>query len=247
MEKNNKSKNIKQLTKFLNSNENIFEIGIDEVGRGPLFGRVYTASVILPRDDKFDFSILKDSKKFTSKKKIKIVYDYIIANCIAYSVQYIEHDIIDKINIRNATYECMSKSVKDIIEKLIQKNLIIRDNLSENLYILVDGNYFKPYTYFNNTKQILQQINHETIEHGDSIYCSIAAASIIAKVERDKYIEDICTKFPKLIDYYDLLNNKGYGTLKHMNGIKKYGISEWHRTSFGICKQQHINPSNYYN
>jgi ribonuclease HII len=79
-------------------------------------------------------------------------------------------------------------------------------------------------------------ISHTCIEGGDNLYASIAAASILAKTERDKYIEDVCAENPDLITKYDLLKNKGYGTKKHLDGIKEHGISTFHRRSFGICK-----------
>ena len=84
------------------------------------------------------------------------------------------------------------------------------------------------------------------IEGGDNKFCSIAAASILAKVERDKYIREICSNFPKLNSYYGLLTNKGYGTSKHMDGIKKYGISKWHRTTYGCCREATINDDEFY-
>ena len=82
---------------------------------------------------------------------------------------------------------------------------------------------------------IIKQVPVKCIEGGDNKYCSIAAASIIAKVERDNYIYEMCKKYPILDTYYDLSKNKGYGTAKHMDGIKKYGITQWHRKTFGIC------------
>lgn len=238
----NKTNKTNLLINFLNDDDSIYEIGVDEVGRGPMFGRVYTAAVILPRDKDFDFTLLKDSKKFTSKKKLNMVYEYIIKNCVAYSVSYIEHNVIDKINIRNATHDSMHISVSRILDSISKTTKIN----NQDYYILVDGNYFKPYTYLNTEKQIIEQIKHSTIEHGDNTYSVIAAASIIAKVERDKYIEDMCSQFPKLNLFYDIGSNKGYGTQKHMDGIKKYGISPWHRTSFGICRSQSVNNKDIY-
>ena len=97
-------------------------------------------------------------------------------------------------------------------------------------HILVDGNYFKPYLH----EQRI--IPHTCIEGGDNLFTSIAAASILAKVSRDKYIYKLCDDYSNLEDFYDLRNNKGYGTKKHMEGIKNHGITQWHRRSFGICK-----------
>ena len=93
---------------------------------------------------------------------------------------------------------------------------------------------------------MLQQISHILIEGGDNKFCSIAAASILAKVERDKYISDLCKCYKKLDIYYGLESNKGYGTAKHMEGIQKYGISPWHRISYGCCKTANINKEEFY-
>lgn len=100
--------------------------------------------------------------------------------------------------------------------------------------LLVDGNDFKPYVVMKN--DALEQVPHVCIEGGDNKYSSIAAASILAKVARDAYIEDLCNEHPELVERYDMQNNKGYGTKKHMDGIQLYGITKWHRRSFGICK-----------
>ena len=224
-----KTKNNKQQTKQqpLNvsyyNDDNIIEIGIDEVGRGPMFGRVYTAAVILPKEG-FDHSKMKDSKKFHSKKKINEVSEYIKENAIAWSIQWEDEKVIDKINIRNATHSAMHKAIKEIYDKENDKNYVL----------LVDGNDFKPYIVIK--ENILEQVSHVCIEGGDNKYSSIAAASILAKVARDAYIDEMCVLNPELIEKYDLNNNKGYGTKKHMDGISEHGITEWHRRSFGICK-----------
>jgi len=210
-----------------NSENNNWEIGIDEAGRGPLFGRVYTAAVVLPKDkDLFDHSLMKDSKKFTSKKKINEVYEYIKKNAIAYNVSYEDETTIDKINILQATFKSMHNSVRNILQNKPDDTKIEK--------LLVDGNNFKPYTYLHNNH--ITQLNHTCIEGGDNKFCSIAAASILAKVERDKYIEELCEKNPDLDDKYGILKNKGYGTRKHIDGIKQYGISEFHRKTYGLCK-----------
>jgi ribonuclease HII len=224
-----KTKNNKQQTKqqLLNvsyyNDDNIIEIGIDEVGRGPMFGRVYTAAVILPKEG-FDHLKMKDSKKFHSKKKINEVSEYIKENAIAWSIQWEDEKVIDKINIRNATHSAMHKAIKEIYDKENDKNYVL----------LVDGNDFKPYIVIK--ENILEQVSHVCIEGGDNKYTSIAAASILAKVARDAYIDELCVLNPELIEKYDLSNNKGYGTKKHMDGISEHGITEWHRRSFGICK-----------
>ena len=213
---------------FENEDSVFLEIGVDEAGRGPMFGRVYVAAVILPKDPKqFDFSKVKDSKKFHSEKKIKEVAEYIKTHAIAWSIKYAEHNVIDKLNIRRATLEMMHEAINEVCTKMEEKK--------KEYYLLIDGNDFIPMMYLQNENLI--QLPYKTIEGGDNIYACIAAASILAKVSRDEYIMEICKENPDLQEKYDLENNKGYGTKKHMDGIKKYGISQWHRKSFGICKE----------
>ena len=213
------------LIKKLSDEYNV-EIGVDEVGRGPMFGRVYCAAVILPDNDTFKYEILKDSKKFTSKKKLEEAAKYIKENCISFSIAFCEHSEIDNINIRQATHKAMNEAIRKIIK------------FTDNNIVLIDGKDFKPITYLENEQ--IKQVPVKCIEGGDNKYCSIAAASIIAKVERDNYIYDMCKKYPILDTYYDLSKNKGYGTAKHMDGIKKYGITQWHRKTFGICNNSNI-------
>ena len=204
------------------------EIGIDEAGRGPMFGRVYIGAVVLPKDSKqFDFSKMKDSKKFHSDKKIKEVAEYIKLHAIAWTVTYAEHTDIDAKNIRRATIDCMHNAVNEIMEKM--------NTIPDKLYLLVDGNDFIPMMKLCDDSYI--QIPHKCIESGDNTYASIAAASILAKVTRDEYIMQMCKENPELNTRYDLESNKGYGTKKHMDGIKLNGISQWHRKSFGLCKE----------
>jgi ribonuclease HII len=229
--KNKKNKIIQQpLKKYFDENVSIIELGIDEAGRGPMFGRVYAGLVVLPKDDSFDHSQMKDSKKFHSKKKIEQVSEYIKENAIAWAVEYEDEQTIDDINILQATQSAMHKCIKKVLTK-------ITDIDQDKLLLLVDGNYFKPYTMFNKTKTKIETIKYQMIEGGDNKYTSIAAASILAKVERDKYIEDLCVSNPELIELYGIDSNKGYGSKKHMDGIKQYGITKWHRKTFGICKE----------
>tara|TARA_B100000424_G_C22904900_1_gene481264 strand:+ start:199 stop:864 length:666 start_codon:yes stop_codon:yes gene_type:complete len=215
------------LQPFYNSS-NKYEIGIDEAGRGPMFGRVYAAAAVLPGVDDFNHDLMKDSKKFTSKKKITECSNYIKEHAVAFSVQYKDPDIIDKINIREATLACMQNAVTDVLSKLETYN---------GVTLLVDGNDFKPYMYFDTS---YKNIPHVTIKGGDNLYTSIAAASILAKVARDEYINDICEKHPTLIEHYDIQSNKGYGTKKHIEAIKTHGITSMHRKSYGICKESEI-------
>jgi ribonuclease HII len=220
------------LKKFYHSETNIIEIGADEAGRGPMFGRVYSGAVVLPKDDSFDHYKMKDSKKFTSKnnKKIQEVADYIKANAIAWAVEYEDERVIDDINILQATQSAMHKAIRSVLKQ-------IKDLDTNNLFLLIDGNYFKQLTVFNKSNNRIENAKFETIEGGDNKFTSIAAASILAKVERDKYIEDLCLQNPELIEKYGIDSNKGYGSKTHMDGIRKYGITKWHRRTFGLCKE----------
>jgi ribonuclease HII len=213
---------------FFDPDQLIVEIGIDEAGRGPMFGRVYVGVVVLPKDNSFNHSQMKDSKKFHSKKKIEQVADYIKQNAIAWAVEYEDEQTIDNINILQATQLAMHKGITNVLSQL--SNLL--DINYDKILILVDGNYFKPFTILNEIP-----IKYKMIEGGDNKYTSIAAASILAKTERDKYIDELCEENPELVEHYNINSNKGYGSKTHMNGIKQYGITKWHRKTFGICKE----------
>jgi ribonuclease HII len=223
------------LNKYYSEDENIVEIGVDEVGRGPLFGRVYTAAVILPKDDSFDHSKMKDSKKFHSKQKILEAAEYIKQNAIAWSVSYESEITIDEINILQATQQAMHSAINKCIIKNEEQSK--QSKQSTQVKLLIDGNYFKPIVKYNSVRKMLEQVDYVCIEGGDNKYTAIAAASIIAKVARDTYIEELCAANPELIEKYSIDSNKGYGAKKHMDGIKEHGITIWHRRSFGPCKE----------
>ena len=211
------------LQPYYNEDPEIVEAGIDEAGRGPMFGRVYVAAVVLPKDtDKevYDHSIMKDSKRFHSRRRIREVYDYIKENAVSYCVAYEEAESIDLINIRQAVLQGMHNSID---------GLTSRPNL-----LLVDGNDFKPYIKFKD--DVWEQTQHICIKGGDNKYTSIAAASILAKVERDEWIDKMCDENPELDEIYGIRSNKGYGSKNHLEAIAKNGISKWHRRSYGICK-----------
>jgi ribonuclease HII len=220
-----------------------YEIGIDEAGRGPMLGRVYAAAAILPAAP-FNHALMKDSKKFHSEKKIQEAAAYIKANAIAWAVAYSSESVIDEVNIRNATHQAMHKAVQYILapapdnaaapatDVVGQKNPHFSAKPTADILLLVDGNDF-PTLY----SAAMEPVSHICIEGGDNTYTCIAAASILAKVARDNYIAELCATEPMLITRYDLLKNKGYGTKKHMDGIKEHGITPYHRKSFGICKQ----------
>ena len=193
------------------------EVGIDEAGRGPLFGPVYTAAVIFPQDEEFLNDLIVDSKKLTSHRKRLIAYDYVKENAIDYSIFAVDEKIIDKLNIFHATYWGTHRA--------LDKLTVIPE------HILMDGNKFKPYDRDG------EYIPHTCVVKGDNKYASIAAASILAKVERDLFIENICDKYPILEERYNMRNNKGYGTKDHMSGIEKYGVTDKHRFSYKIVEQ----------
>ena len=230
-----KKRIVEPLKHYFNEDTAIIEIGIDEAGRGPMFGRVYAGLAILPKDDSFDHSLMKDSKKFHSKKKIEQVASYIKENAVAWAVEYEDEQTIDDINILQATQSAMHKCIKNVLIQLQNKNKEKELDIN-NLLLLVDGNYFKPYSLLNKAKTKMEYIRYQMIEGGDNKYTPIAAASILAKVERDKYIDQLCLENPELVERYGIDTNKGYGSKKHMDGIKQYGITKWHRKTFGICK-----------
>ena len=210
------------LNKFYNEDSELLEIGIDEAGRGPLFGRVYTGAVVLPKDVDFEFDKMKDSKKFNSVKKINEVAEYIKEKALAWSVTYNDEKVVDNINIRQSVLSSMHNSIK---------NVMTADN---EYLLLVDGNDFRPYMMFKDDEYL--PVKHICIEGGDNKYCAIAAASILAKTERDKYIYELCEENPELKEKYGIDRNKGYGTKTHLDGIKNFGITKWHRKTYGICK-----------
>jgi len=214
------------LTKFYNQDWDKLEVGIDEAGRGPLFGRVYTAAVILPKDESFKYDWLKDSKKFSSEKKILEVANYIKENALAWNVTYNDEKNIDKINIRQSVLSSMHHSIKGVMK-----------DKEKEYFLLVDGNDFKPFMRYEN--EMFLPVEHQCIEGGDNKYCAIAAASILAKTERDKYIQELCEENPDLKEKYGIHKNKGYGTKEHLVGISNHGISKWHRKTYGICKMYH--------
>jgi ribonuclease HII len=157
----------------------------------------------------FFHPLLNDSKQLKEKDR-DILRPIIEKESIAYAVKAVDNNEIDIINILQATYTAMHLCV-DV--------LTTKPNL-----LLIDGNRFKPY----------KKIAHQCIVKGDGKYASIAAASILAKTYRDEEMKKLHQKFP----YYDWLNNKGYGTLKHRQAIEEYGLCEYHRKSFDIVPKQ---------
>ena len=227
------------LTEYDPTVDNI-EIGIDEAGRGPLFGRLYVAAVVLPKGF-YDKSI-RDSKKFTSKKKLNEVAQMIKSKAVAWHIEYIEHDVIDEINIRQAVFRGMHKAAREIMREIDQKPLA---DLSAkgDYFLLVDGNDFEPLVTYNESAGTFIRVPFTTVEKGDGTYQTIAAASILAKDARDAYIGRLCEEYPELSERYGIDRNMGYGTARHLEGIREYGITQWHRRTFGNnCKTAELNP-----
>ena len=210
--------------KLIHDISNDYELCLDEVGRGCMFGNVYIACVVLPKDNSFNKKDIKDSKKIKSRAKLDRISEYIKKNALFWHVESISVDVIDSVNILQSVMIGMHNCIDNILSKIDVKN--------KKVELLVDGNYFNEYKYVDGTK-----INHVTIKQGDGKYLGIAAASILAKSSRDKYIIDLCEKYPLLKDNYGLHNNMGYGTKTHLEGIEINGITQWHRKTFGKCKE----------
>ncbi len=227
------------LAKWYTEDASVVEMGVDEAGRGPLFGRVYAAAVVLPKGiatDAFDYTDIKDSKKFHSKKKIADVAEYIKTHAIAWSVKYADEQTIDEINILQATQQAMHEAIIDIAQRLDVSSSSGAEAGTTTYQLLIDGNYFVPILHKHSVTKKLSHMPFVTIEQGDGKYASIAAASILAKVARDAYIQKLCAVYPVLQERYCLHKNMGYAANVHREGIKQHGITQWHRRTFGICK-----------
>ena len=188
-------------------NKNTIEAGCDEAGRGCLAGPVVAAAVILPEN--FKHKWLNDSKKLSEKNRKELRIE-IEEKAIAFAIASCSHLEIDEINILKASFLAMHRSLDQL--KLSPKS------------ILVDGNRFTPY----------KKIQHHCIIGGDAKYLSIAAASILAKTERDEIMETLHLEFP----YYNWKKNKGYPTLEHRNAIRTYGACSYHRKTFTLLPPQ---------
>tara|TARA_Y100000817_G_scaffold312437_1_gene306393 strand:+ start:647 stop:1282 length:636 start_codon:yes stop_codon:yes gene_type:complete len=210
------SKKVNTLKQY--DDETNIEVGLDEAGRGCLFGPVCIAGVIWPKEDPDPSIIIKDSKKCTEKHRLKC-YEYIRDKSISYSIHMLTHEEIDEKNILQCSIEGMHRCLDSISEN------------EEYNSILVDGNHFKQYY----SSKLDDFITHKCVIKGDNEFKSIAAASILAKTYRDNYIIQLVKDNPEL-EKYGLHKNKGYGTKEHMEAIKEYGITKWHRKSFAPCK-----------
>lgn len=179
------------------------EVGTDEAGRGCLAGPVVAVAVILPTD--FKHPLLNDSKKLTEKQRDLLV-PIIESEAIAFAVSFVDANEVDEINVLQASIIGMHRAIAQL--KTVPE------------FIIVDGNKFKPYL----------EIPYETIIKGDGKYLSIAAASVLAKTYRDRFMSRIHEEFPM----YHWDQNKGYPTKKHRQAIKDFGACEYHRKSFRL-------------
>jgi ribonuclease HII len=176
--------------------------GVDEAGRGPLAGPVVAAAVIFPENVLIEN--VDDSKKCTAKQREEL-FPLIRDQALSIGIGIVDHHVIDRINILQATILAMRKSVE---------NLNIQPD-----FTLIDGNSFKH-----------ESLKFQNIIKGDELSFTIAAASIIAKVTRDRLMRDLDVRFPN----YGFAQHKGYGTRKHIEAIRKYGLCEVHRRSFHL-------------
>lgn len=206
-----KEQEIERLTNLKRYEENLYNegnkliCGIDEAGRGPLAGPVAVGAVVMKRESMLEW--VNDSKKVTEKRR-EILYDKIIEDSLAWSVQLISEKDIDELNILNATKKGVTLAIKDIIEQLKTKpDIIILDALKE-------------INTFN--------IPYQSIIKGDATCYSISCASILAKVTRDRLMKEYDEKYPQ----YGFAKHKGYGTKAHIEAIKEYGLCPIHRRSF---------------
>lgn len=177
------------------------EAGCDEAGRGPLAGPVYAAAVILPPD--FHHPLLNDSKQMSERSR-DILRPIIEKEAVAWTVEAVSAEEIDKLNILVASITGMQRAVR---------RLAVRPD-----FLLIDGNRFRPFDGF----------QYQTVVHGDATYASIAAASVLAKTWRDEFMRKIAAEYPQ----YGWERNMGYPTAEHIKAVKEFGYTPYHRMSF---------------
>lgn len=222
------------------NNKDQLQVGVDEVGRGTLAGPVVSAAVVWDmqwlNDNKEvyekELSMIVDSKKLSEKKR-NATANFIKSHALAYGIAFVSAEVIDEINILNATHKAMHKAIDNLIDKIPKLKI---DNL------LIDGNSFKPYhnksvQIDNDDEEQLLCLPHVCIINGDNQYLSIAAASILAKTARDDYMTELCKADASFDEKFEWSKNKGYGTKKHLTGIENHGITDHHRKTFGICRR----------
>ena len=205
----------------------ILECGTDEAGRGCLAGPVTAAAILLPAD--FNHELLNDSKQLSERVRHQL-RPIIEANALSYAVTHIYNEEIDEINILNASMKAMQECILQLHPKpefiIVDGNRPLNGKLGKPQKI---GKIFTAQEI-----QLLQSIPNRSIIKGDSLYLSIAAASVLAKTYRDDYMDKIHEEFPM----YQWNKNKGYPTKDHREAIKKYGPCKYHRMSFRLLPKQ---------
>ncbi len=196
------SQKVKSLLSFFQKGR--LEAGCDEAGRGPLAGPVFAAAVILPED--FHHDLLNDSKQMSEKER-DILRPIIEKEAIAWAVEEVSAEEIDKLNILWASVTGMQRAVSRLKPKPD--------------FLLIDGNKFRPFGEYGFN-------DYRTVVHGDATYASIAAASVLAKTWRDEKMRALAKEYPQ----YGWDHNFGYPTKEHIQAIKEYGLTPWHRRSF---------------
>lgn len=190
-------------------------IGVDEAGRGAFFSRIYSAAVVLDQavvDKAIEEKIvIRDSKKMTPRQR-QFSFDFLTKNCL-FGIGYCSEDEIDNLGINRCNILCMHRAIDD---------LVIKSPFLNIEKINVDGLLFQSY----------HDIPHQLIVRGETTHPEIAMASILAKTHRDQFIKDLCQEDPQLDERYNIHSNKGYGTMKHIEGIRLYGLHRSHRSTF---------------
>ena len=186
--------------------EDLLEAGCDEAGRGPLAGPVYAAAVILPKD--FHHPLLNDSKQMTEKNR-DLLRPIIEREAVAWAVEAVQAEEIDTLNILWASVTGMQRAVLRLDPR--------------PQFLLIDGNKFRPFEGYGFK-------DYRTVVHGDATYASIAAASVLAKTHRDEFMRKIASDYPE----YGWDRNMGYPTPEHIEAIRRYGYTPWHRKTFTV-------------
>lgn len=184
----------------------LLEAGCDEAGRGPLAGPVYAAAVILPKD--FHHPLLNDSKQMTEKNR-DLLRPIIEREAVAWAVEAVQAEEIDTLNILWASVTGMQRAVLRLDPR--------------PQFLLIDGNKFRPFEGYGFK-------DYRTVVHGDATYASIAAASVLAKTHRDEFMRKIASDYPE----YGWDRNMGYPTPEHIEAIRRYGYTPWHRKTFTV-------------
>ena len=205
------------------------EIGIDEAGRGPLFGPVFAGAVVLGDGPLLDFDGLKDSKRFSSRRRLGRVAEHIMAYAKGWAVAQVSAADIDAMNIRKATHRAMHRAARECMNVC---GMSVQGWEIQKPFLLVDGSDFPPVACL--AADTLRVVPHMCVPKGDNTYCAIAAASILAKHARDDYIDSLVEADPTLDERYGISRNKGYGTKEHIEGLRRHGPSEYHRLSFKV-------------